>query len=747
VPGTGISVAGQRNLANAFIVDGLSANDDAADLAGTYYAEDVIREFQVITSGGTAEFGRASGGIINVVTQSGTNAVRGRGYGFFRDDSLDARNALATTKDPLTQRQYGVTISGPLRRDRVFWFANAERTVQDKTGFVTISIGNVDTVNQALDAAGSTGPRVRNGPFPTGYRTANLFGKVDRQVTRSRVQARYSIYDVSSPNARGVGGLADVSRGTALDARDQNVSISVFSLVAPTFTNEVRVQYTRSRLGASPNDVVGPAISISGSANLGTSTTSPVGRDLDVIQLADTATVQGGRHLAKAGIDVLYNRVTIDFPGAVQGAYTFSSVSNLARGAYVQFQQAFGVPSFRQSNPNLGLFVQDEWRARTDLTVNAGLRYDLQWLPSPIRLDSDNVSPRLGMAWSPGDGRTVVRASGGVYFDSIPLRATSNALQRDGINYKVAVLSFGQAAAPVFPSVLPVFPANVLTAVTTIDPGIQSGRSHQAAVQLERAIGNIASATVGYSYLRGYNIIMSRNVNVPTLTAAQAAALGSPNLGRPDPAFANISRYESIGESWFHGVTVSFVTRNAPWGATRMSYTLSNAQDTSGNAFFSQPQDAHDIAAEKGPSDNDQRHRIVLSGSIGGPSAADRLARALAGFQIGYVLSYATGVPFNVQTGNDRNNDTSVNDRPVGVARNSTRQPGTSSFDVRVSRGFEIRRQRLEVLFEVFNVFNHLNVIAVNNTFGTGVAPLAAFGQPTVAGDPRQVQLGARWAF
>src|SRR6185295_10614633 len=169
VPGTGISVAGQRNLGNTFIVDGLSANDDAADLAGTYYGEEVIREFQVVTSGGTAEFGRASAGTINIVTQSGTNQPRGRAYGFFRGDKLDARNPLATRQDPLTQSQYGVSFGGPIVKDRLFWFTNVERTQQDKTGIVTIPQSNVDAVNRALDAFQYRGPQLSTGEFTTGY--------------------------------------------------------------------------------------------------------------------------------------------------------------------------------------------------------------------------------------------------------------------------------------------------------------------------------------------------------------------------------------------------------------------------------------------------------------------------------------------------------------------------------------------------------------------------------------------------
>src|SRR5262249_78112 len=146
VPGTGISVAGQRNLANGFVVDGLSSNDDAADLAGKFFSQEGIREFQVITSPGIAEYGRASGGIMNVVTQSGTNEWRGKLYGFFRNHRLDATNVFAPVdpatgqriKTSLTQAQYGASIGGPLQKDRLFLFTNFEREDLHKSGYITI---------------------------------------------------------------------------------------------------------------------------------------------------------------------------------------------------------------------------------------------------------------------------------------------------------------------------------------------------------------------------------------------------------------------------------------------------------------------------------------------------------------------------------------------------------------------------------------------------------------------------------
>jgi hypothetical protein len=756
VPGTGVSIAGQRNLNNNFVVDGLSANDDAADLAGTYLSQEVVREFEVVTSGGGAEFGRASSGTISVVTQSGTNRRTGRVYEFFRNDALDEPNPLAVRKDPLNQNQYGVTYGGPIRRDRAFWFANVERTQQNRTGIVTIAPAAAAAVNASLDAVSYRGPRVAPGNFPTGFTTTNGFARVDDQFGGARLQVRYNIYDVGSRNARNVSGLSDVSRGTALDDTDQNIAATLLSTFAADTINEARAQYTHSALAAPVNDATGPAVNVSGVASFGTSTSSPTARTADVFQAIDTLTVQRGGHLLKAGADFLYNRVNIEFPGALQGVYTFSSLPNLQRGVYSQFQQAFGLTSLLQSNPNVGVFAQDQWRPRSALTIDVGLRYDLQWLPRPVNLDANNVSPRIGAAYSPGDGKTVIRASGGVYYDRIPLRATSNAIQRDGTSYQTAVLSFGQPGAPAWPAVLPAFPSGVLVSITTINPDVQNQRNEQYGVQVERAVGGALSAQVGYSHIRGHRIIMSHNVNVPTLTAAQASALGIANLGRPNPRFGNITQYDSLGDSWFNGLTASLETRRSTWGRLRISYTLSKAQDDSGNAFFQSPQIQDDILADKGPSDNDQRHRLVVGGTIGDGSRAG-VRRLLGGLQIGWVYAYASAAPFNVVTGADNNNDTTVNDRPAGVGRNSGRFPcfddltaacGTASFDLRLSRTVEFARsQRVELMFEAFNLFNRANVVNVNNTIGNGPTPSPTFKQVTAVGDMRQIQLGARWTF
>jgi hypothetical protein len=753
VAGTGLSITGQRFINNGFVVDGLSSNDDAADLAGTFYSQEVIREFEVITSGGIAEFGRASGGVVNIVTQSGTNNYRGRLYGFLRNQRLDARNPLSPTKDPFTQAQYGASLGGPLRRDRTFFFSNFEQTRLNNATVITVSPATVAAINARLEQTGYAGPRISTGVAPTGFDTTNFLLRLDHRLSeRNQLTARYNLYDINSANARNVGGLNAVSRGTALRDRDQTAAFSLVSTLTPSTLNEARFQFTRSRLGAPVNDEAGPAVNISGAANFGTATFSPTARDLDMLELVDNVSAQRGAHSLKAGADFLLDRVNITFPGATQGVYTFSSLSNFLAGRYATFQQAFGAPAQFQSNPNVGLFAQDEWKPLAGLTLNVGLRYDAQFLPDPVRTDANNFAPRIGVAYSPEflghDHKTVIRAGYGVFFDRIPLRATSNALQRDGAKYRVAVLSFGQASAPAFPEVLTAFPSNLLVSVTTIDPNIRSAYSQQANLQVERELSGAMSLSVGYLHVRAEHIILSRNVNVPRF----AASAGVFNLGRPDSRFGNVSRFESSGDSFYDGMVVSFKRRFRPWTQMRVSYTLSKAIDDVGNAFFFSPQDNFNLRDERGLADNDQRHRLALSGSFEAPNAGDRepaLRRALSGFLLSYIFQYGSRLPFNVVTGTDRNNDTNVNDRPTGVGRNTGRGFDFASLDLRLSRRVNFSEHtNLEVIAEGFNVLNRANLQLPNNTLNpSNPSTLVSFGRPTAADNPRQIQFGLRLNF
>jgi hypothetical protein len=287
------------------------------------------------------------------------------------------------------------------------------------------------------------------------------------------------------------------------------------------------------------------------------------------------------------------------------------------------------------------------------------------------------------------------------------------------------------------PSTLPTKPN-----ITRIDPNIETSYSRQANFQIERELPGNAVVSIGYLNLRAYHVILSRNVNVPTVPASA----GIPNLGRPDPTWGNVSRFESSGRSNYDGMVVSFNKRAARWANVRVSYTLSKTIDDAGNFFFSSVQNNFDIQDDRGLSDNDQRHRLVVSGSLEAPEQGNTngFQRALRGFQFGYIFTYASPLPFNVLLGADRNFDTNNNDRPVGVGRNTGRGFDYESLDLRLSRRFKLTENvDLQFLAEGFNVLNRANLGVPINTLSAG----ARFGQPTQAFDPRQFQFGIKVEF
>jgi hypothetical protein len=761
VPGVGLSVGSQRNFSNNFIVDGLSANDDAAGLSGIPYGVDAVDQFQVVTSGGQAELGRALGGYINVVTKSGGNATHGDFYDYVRDDRFNAPNALSGTTLPMSQSQYGASLGGPLRRDRTFFFSNFEQRLLDQSGLVTILPQSVSAINARLANAGYPGAPVATGEYPNPVHTVNFLGKIDHQLgSRDLFSVRYSLYDVNSSNSRGAGGLSAPSASAGLDNIDQTLAFGNTTTISGRTVNELRAQVAFSDLQAPPSDPIGPAVGISGIASFGTLSTSPTGRSNTMVQIVDNLSHQRGAHALRAGVDFLFNRDTITFPRADRGSYVFSSLQNFLLGVYnnAGFTQTFAETVVSQTNPNVGMYVQDEWKVGSQLTLNAGLRYDLQFLET-IATDRNNVSPRLGFAWSPGNSRrTVIRGSAGLFYDRVPLRALANALLSAGNTTDLAnlrqvsiSLSPAQAAAPRFPNILDaVVPSVTLYNLTTMAPGMQNAYSEQASVEFERQIGARGTVSAGDQYLRGRDLIISVNQNVPTCVAA-----GTNNGCRPNPAYANNNQYSPLAHSNYHGVHLSFVHRPASWGSYRVSYTLSKSMDDVGQSFFSSPIDPYDISKDWGRSDDDQRHRLVMYGSVNsstGPatSAWEHLSH---GFQLSSVARAYSALPLNITSGVTTIAGTAG--RPVVngafIGRNTGTGPDFFSLSLRVSRAFSLGHGvKLEALAEGFNLTNRVNVVTVNSNFGSGAYPTnpsPTFGQVTAVGDPRSFQLGARVRF
>ena len=772
VVGQGYSMNSQRNFSNSFVVDGLSANDDAAGLAGNSYSFDVIREFQVVTSGGQAEFGRALGGYMNIITRSGTNDLHGTGYGFLRNQRLNAENPLSHSTLPLTQGQFGASLGGPLRRDKTFFFGNYEGRRLNTDGIITISPANAAAINTRLNALSFAGPRlaVGAGPatlYPTTVHTDTAFVRGDHRFNdRDQFTLRYSFYRLNSINARGVGSLADVSYGTAVDDTNHTLAFSNIATLTPHLFNETRGQFTYDNLNAPPNTQNTPAVTISGVATFGRFSSSPTARLNDLYELVDNLVWQHGAHTLKGGADFLYNNDSITYPQTIAGSYTFASLAAFNSGTYTNggFSQSFGTPSLQQGNPNVGFYLQDEWRAAPSLTINAGLRYDLQFLQT-IYTDRNNVSPRFGFAWAPYRARTtVVRGSFGLFYDRVPLRALANALlsannttdptQGHLLSYTYSPATPG---APAFPGTATTPPPGALLNYALMNRNLQNAYAEQASLGVEQQVSRQGTLGISYQHVRGIHLLSSYNTNI------------NPNGTRPDPTRGNIKPYDSRFDSYFDGLEVSFVERPTSWASARVSYTWSKAIDNVGEFFFSAPINNFDFSVDRGRSDDDQRHRLVFSANVAtSTKAATNLAQHLAhGWSLSGILQYYSRLPFNITTGANTLQQTAA--RPcvplfygtvscaealkgAVIGRNAGIGFDYFVLNPRLTRTFPLtERVHLDAVAEAFNVLNHRNDAVPNGTFGTGRFDLAptntSFGQATAVNDPRSIQLAARISF
>ncbi len=369
------------------------------------------------------------------------------------------------------------------------------------------------------------------------------------------------------------------------------------------------------------------------------------------------------------------------------------------------------------------------------------------------------MSPRVGFAWSPLDSRrTLVRGSAGLFFDRVPLRAVANALLSAGntddlnnLRQTNISLSPGQANAPTFPNILsaPV-PLVTLVNLTTMDRNLQNAYSRQGSVEVEHQLGDLGTVSIGYQYVRGLNLIISINQNVPTCAAA-----GSNNGCRPNPTYANNSQYSSMAESNYHGLHLSFVQRPTRWGAYRVSYTYSKSMNNVGENFFSSPIDPTDLSKDWGRSDDDQRHRLMLNGTIASSMepATTAWQRLSHGFQLSGTLQYYSALPFNITSG--VNTIQGTPGRPIVDGEFIERNAGVGddflSLNVRLSRSFRVGKNvQVEGMAEAFNLTNHRNDLTRIGVFGTGAYPtnpVSNFNTITAVGDPRAFQFALRIRF
>ncbi|MGD0791280.1 MAG: TonB-dependent receptor [Terriglobales bacterium] len=558
-PTSGLNMSGQRARSNLVNVDGADATDNSTNGVRSTVSQEAVQEFQIITNNYAAEYGRAAGGVVNIITRSGSNDFHGDVYGYLRNRNFQAVNPFSTTRNPAyTRVQGGLAFGGPIKKDKTYYYFAYETTRRHETGFSSIGQGNFglapfDTslvglplgtlqltpdqigfltnptvltaeagdptgtvaaaVGQYAAIAGASSGMAVNGAWPTNLGGFPGFISTCQSPGTCFVPASYqtlasqegnfpvfegtSLYslridhNVSSSNRLTLRGNASPSTVTGIEVsgQDQPFGQNAYSrtsqqtyrdvagIVQDTWTlgnskvNEFRFQYARRGLNYFYNTKIpggaDPAVNIPGFAYFGREPYSYIQRVENRYQFTDNFAWSIGRHDTKFGGDFNYLPIKATFTVNYGGVYDFGSLSaanSLPSATYgvlqaalpsnfpipglsaVQsygfgvpgdFIQGLGSPSDSFSNKPLGLFWQDSWRVRRNLTLNYGVRYDVEFPPKfkppqglalpaynalglqkGIQADKNNIQPRLGVAWDPkGDGKTVVRASFGMFYD------------------------------------------------------------------------------------------------------------------------------------------------------------------------------------------------------------------------------------------------------------------------------------------------------------------------------------------
>ena len=815
-----ISFAGQRGTLNSLVVDGADNNNTffgqalgrtGSGRAPYQFSQEAVQEFQVNTNAFSAEFGRAGGAVINVVTKSGTNRFTGSVFEFYRDKTLNANTdineSLGRPKSPYHYNQFGGVLGGPIVPDRHFFFANydGQRNTQPNLVFLNVpaNVPGDALTQQAL---------ARLQPLATSWeRTQNqdtFLIKTDHQLTNNhRLTLRYNHQNFVGEGFENGGTQQSFETTGASKVYTRTFNTTVASVLGSSLFNEVRVQWAKDREPGEANSENPQADVRQGGTlvlRIGRNFFSPRETTVDRVQFADTLTWVRGAHKVKSGFDIQVDDILNLFPGNFSGVYVFQTLAGFAtgvpNGTGDTFTQAFPGEgtSGPRTNPDIreySFFVQDEWRATDAVTVNLGLRYDLQKFAQPpvrnpdpllaaaeidtsvLNTDANNIGPRLGVAWAPVGRRYVVRAGYGMFYGRTPSIMVGTAHSNNGIN--VQTITFSGAAGnpvPTYPNRFTSIPAGVALPRPTIfafDPDYENARTQQASTGVEWEWMPNTSIGVNYLFVRGDDLPRSTDINIgPASPVTFTVAGGGETLPHyqfapgPFTNFARVISFQSTAESRYNGITVELNRRFAQGYQYRVAYTLGKVEDTVPDATAVVPEGADDrkfasnpadFDVDRAPGNADQRHRFVGSVIYTTDTFASRFGGwvedVLRDWTLSAIYSVQSGQPYTAYVATDINRDFNrFNDVAPGTTRNEFRFPAQSSLDPRVARNINLGGTReLTLIWEAFNLLNRANYNVVNNTLytvsGTTLTRNTLFGQRTGQADPRIMQLAVKFAF
>jgi hypothetical protein len=755
VQGTGAVIGGARSKEGTLLVDGFYNLDEAFTMQKQRHSQDTIQEFQLLTFGGAAEYGRAIGGIINAVTKSGGNTFSGTGYGFFRDKNLNALSEdlklRGSPKAQYDRQQWGGSFGGPIKTDKAFFFMSYEH-LNDNWPY--------DNGIKASDAAAIGLPPADAGTIPRFFNSNFAFGKLDYAFSSGeRLQASFGFTKYTDLECC-TDALAARSYSRELFPTDYSVVVNWTKVVGSgKWMYELKGSYFPRRYWSNglqlggpplvpdgqinqfpPNGGSPPTVSIASVANFG-DTWIQNRINTDPYQAIYTSSVFMNKHTVKFGADYMYAYQNYQQYNPLHGAYTFSSLANYLKSVYSTYTQSFGSSDNSRSHQYFAMFVQDSWRAATGLTVNYGLRYDLEHNPAqkasgiPFGNDYNNLGPRLAFSYDlTGKGKTFLKASSGVYYDRLWGNATSNLyLLKDHQTRISATWRPTDPGAPVYPQVFATQPANlpksVLDAVI-MPTEVNAPKSAQVVVTIEHSISNNLAISADAVYSKSWE----KEYNVDTNLAWDAT---SQKFIRIDPNYRRITQVTYGAPAEYQAFVVDLRRRGVKFGFDG-NLTLSRARQT-GTSYANDP-------------------RIGIMGDDGSVPDTPTIRGVVNGWynitptiQVSSNFTARSGMAVNpVATGLDLLGTSVTGTRTPTLAPFSFREPATATVDVRFVWGVPIgpKGRKISVYVESFNLTNRVNVRTVDNNYGpTPGQPLAHWMVPTSYFAPREVQLGARLYF
>ena len=814
-----LSVGGQKGTLNNLQVDGVDNNNtffgQAFGRTGVrppyQFSEESVQEFQVNQNGFSAEFGRSGGAVINVVTKSGTNEFHGGAFEYFRDEALNANtpNNKATQatrgqpnkRTPQRINQFGARLGGPIVKNRAFFFFTYDGQRQNLTN--PIETTSLFSLSSALQARVSPLLLPKLETYPINRDQDVYMAKGDIRINRAnQLSLRFNRQNFTGVNNETTGQLnAQEHSGNSL-ARTTTFSGTLASTLSSKLVNEFRFQVARdAEPGQANSDTPEALIGIVEAPRTST-TTLAIGRNnfsprettIRRAQIVNNVLYVTGRHNFKTGLDFNFDRVLNFFPGLFGGQYTFPNYNSFVDKTPSEFRQNFAGPntSGPTTHPDLNdyaAFVQDDWRVTPKLTLNVGLRYDLQTLAKPpvqnpdpqllaagldtsfLKNDYNNFAPRFGFSYA-FDDKSVLRGGYGIFYGRTTGIMLGTAHSQNGINVTSVILrnnaTVGNqiaAAGLTYPNVLSAAPRTgvqlaslYLFARDYAQPYVQQGR-----LGIEREILPNLSFSATYLFFRGVHLSRTRDINLPApvlVAANESAAAGGRQFQvqrfvapRPFPRYDRINLFESTGDSLYNALALQAVRRFSRNFQFIAAYTFSKAKDNKpdqtsvvpGNAGDDSKiaQNQLDLRSEWANADTDIPHRFVFSPvyEVGHFTGSENpMVRALlSDYTFSGIVQLQSGVAYSATPGGDLNNDGNrFNDRAPLTSRNGFRTRSFYQLDARITRSIRLSEaMRLRFIVEGFNLLNRTNITGVNAGFygsitGSGSGPFT-FNSPSAS--------------